>query len=87
MRIFLDENLSEHVAEALNLLNKGYFVGVQVVSTKHAIRPGADDEEIIPRIGNEQGVLVTRDYNIKKIRVKYELCKTEKIGVVFLPLT
>jgi hypothetical protein len=32
--IYLDENLSEHVAQALNFLNKGYFREIQVFSTK-----------------------------------------------------
>ncbi len=32
--IYLDENLSEYVAQALNLLNKGYFAEIQVFSTK-----------------------------------------------------
>lgn len=32
--IYLDENLSEYVASALNFLNKGYFRNIQVFSTK-----------------------------------------------------
>ena len=32
--IYLDENLSEYVADVLNFLNKGYFKDVQVYSTK-----------------------------------------------------
>ncbi|MBU0560498.1 MAG: hypothetical protein KJ799_10450 [Bacteroidetes bacterium] len=34
IEIFLDENLSEYVAEALNSLNKGYFNEIKVFSTK-----------------------------------------------------
>jgi len=86
MRIFLDENLSEFVADALNSLDRGYFIGIEVVSTKKAIRAAATDEEIIPKIGQEQGVLITRDYNIKKTRSKYQLCREHQIGVIFIRL-
>lgn len=34
IEIYLDENLSEHVADALNSLNKGYFTDILVSSTK-----------------------------------------------------
>ncbi len=34
MEIYLDENLSEYVADALNSLSKGYFEDVLIFSTK-----------------------------------------------------
>ncbi len=34
IEIYLDENLSEYVADALNSLDKGYFQNVTVSSTK-----------------------------------------------------
>jgi PIN like domain len=48
IEIFLDENLSEYVADALNSLNKGYFRDVNVYSTKIKFGKGVPDEEIIP---------------------------------------
>ena len=42
--IFLDENLSEYVADALNSLNKGYFNDVIVHSTKIKFGKGQPDE-------------------------------------------
>jgi len=84
--VYLDENLSEYVAQALNFLNKGYFKNVQVYSTKEKFGKGVKDEIIIPGIGNESGVLITRDINIHKTRFQYDLCKQHKIGVFFLTL-
>ncbi len=86
MSIYLDENLSEYVAEALNLLNKGYFENTKVLSTKNSIGRGKPDEEIIPIIGKEGSSLITRDLNIKKTRLQFELCKQYKLGVFFIDL-
>jgi len=86
MNIYLDENLSEYVADALNFLNKGYFSNISVVSTKHKFGKGKPDEHIIPPIGEEGGILITRDLNIKKTRLQYDLCKSYNLGVFFIDL-
>ena len=86
MNIYLDENLSEYVADALNFLNKGYFQNVSVVSTKHRFGKGKADEEIIPPVGSEGSILITRDLNIKKTKLQYELCKKYNLGVFFIDL-
>jgi PIN like domain len=84
--IYLDENLSEYVAQALNFLNKGYFRDIQVYSTKEKFGKGVADEIIIPGIGKEDAVLITRDININKTRFQFDLCKQNKIGIFFLTL-
>ena len=86
MDFYLDENLSEYVAEALNSLDKGYFRDVQVYSTKTKYGRGVRDEEIIPAIGNSGGILVTRDINIQKTRLQFGLCKQYNLGLFFLKL-
>ncbi len=88
MRIFLDENLSEFVAEALNLLSKSYFQNIEVVSTKHVaeLGLGAPDEKIIPFVGKEMGVLITRDRGISRTQVHYQLCQENNTIVVFIKL-
>lgn len=55
IEIYIDENLSEYVADALNSLNKGHFIDVLVYSTKLKFGKGQPDEVIIPAIG-EAGV-------------------------------
>lgn len=84
--IYLDENLSEYVAQSLNFLNKGYFRDVQVFSTKERFGKGVADEILIPVVGKEAGILITRDFNIHKTRFQFDLCKQYKIGVFFLTL-
>ena len=81
MEIYIDENLSEYVADALNSLNKGYFRDVIVYSTK-----GEADEIIIPAIGKMNGILITKDLNIHRTRFQYQLCKEYKIGIFFLKM-
>jgi len=85
--IYLDENLSEYVADALNSLNKGYFVNFKVFSTKNKFGRGAKDEDIIPTVGAESGILITKDIKIQKTRLQYDLCKQHKLGMFFLKLT
>jgi hypothetical protein len=86
MNIYLDENLSEYVADALNLLNKGDFENFKVISTKRKFGKGAADEEIIPEIGKEKGILITKDIKIQKTQLQFELCKKHSLGMFFLNL-
>jgi hypothetical protein len=82
--IYLDENLSEYVADALNALNKGYFRNINVYSTKVKFGKGIADEIIIPAMGKAGAVLITKDINISRTRMQYELCERYKLGVIFL---
>lgn len=82
--IYLDENLSEYVADALNSLNKGYFRDIIIYSTKLKFGKGVSDEQIIPAIGQSAGILITKDTTIHKTRMQYQLCYQFKLGVFFL---
>ena len=86
IEIYIDENLSEYVADALNSLNKGHFKDVIVYSTKIKLGKGQPDEVIIPFIGTSNGILITKDLNIHKTRLQYQLCKEYKIGIFFLKM-
>lgn len=81
INIYLDENLSEYVADALNSLNKGYFPDVNVYSTKVKFGKGVPDELLIPQIGKHNGILVTKDVNIIRKRLQYQLCKQHNLGI------
>ena len=84
--IYLDENLSEYVADALNFLNKGYFKDVQVYSTKIKLGKGQPDELIIPTIGKSSGIMITKDLNINRTRLQYQLCEQYHLGIFFLKM-
>ena len=87
MKIYLDENLSHHVAAALNLLCKGDFADIEVLSTIDKFGRGATDEVIIPALGDEGGILISRDLHIVKTRHQHELCNKYKLGAFFLKLS
>jgi hypothetical protein len=84
IEIYLDENLSEYVADALNSLNKGYFQSFTVSSTKTKFGKGVPDESIIPAVGKSGGILITKDVNINRTRMQYQLCEKYNLGVFFL---
>ena len=86
MKIYLDENLSKYVAEALNLLNKGYFPNIEVFSTIEIFGRGVKDEALIPAIGKEGSILITKDFNIKKTQLQFELCQQYNLGIFFITL-
>ena len=86
MNIYLDENLSEHVADALNSLNKGYFEDINVHSTKKVFGKGVSDEKLIPKIGVQNGFLITRDFQIHKTQLQYDLLKKSGVGAFFIRL-
>ena len=86
IEVYIDENLSEYVADALNSLNKGYFKDVLVYSTKIKFGKGEPDEIIIPAIGNANGIMITKDLNIHKTRLQYQLCEAFGLGIFFLKM-
>jgi hypothetical protein len=82
----LDENLSEYVADALNFLCKGYYPDVVVISTKSKFGKGVPDETIIPEMGKTNSILITKDINIHRTKLQYQMCRQHKLGVFFLKL-
>lgn len=86
IEIYIDENLSEYVADALNSLNKGHFANVLVYSTKIKFGKGEPDETIILAIGKSKGILITKDISIHKTRLQYQLCEQFELGVFFLKM-
>jgi hypothetical protein len=86
MKIYLDENLSKYIAEALNLVSKGYFPDIEVFSTIDVFGRGVHDETLIPKIGTEGSILITKDFNIKKTHLQFELCRQYELCVFFITL-
>ena len=86
MKIYLDENLSEYIAEALASLSKVAYPKIEVHSTKTIFRRGEADEVLIPKIGAEGSILITKDFNIKKTQLQFGLCQRHGLGIFFLTL-
>lgn len=39
-----------------------------------------------PHIGSEGSILITKDFNIKKTQLQFELCQQYKLGIFFITL-
>ena len=86
MRIFFDENLPEDVAEALNLLCKSRYPDIEIISTKKAFGCGISDEDLIPLIANEKGILVSFDKGFTRKAVNYTQCTEQKVSIISVQL-
>lgn len=41
---------------------------------------------IIPAIGNSDGIMITKDLNINRTRLQYQLCEQYMLGIFFLKI-
>lgn len=85
-KVFIDENMPRQLAKGLNELqqpqNLRENAQFEIISVKDNW-PGASDEDIIPNIGNENGILITQDYRIQTRRHQKELYIENGVGVLF----
>jgi len=88
MIIYIDENMSEYLAEGLDLLqkplNQKLRDQIEVKSIKKIFGQGAKDEDWIPIAGEQGACVITQDYNIKKTRHQRELYEQFELGIFFL---
>jgi len=87
MHIYADDNLSEYVAQGLQLLSCSHFKDIQVLSTKQDgdLDPEVKDPVLIPIVAKKHGVLITRDIRMRA-HLLFERCKQNKSGVFFLKM-
>lgn len=79
MKYFFDENFSPKLARAINELD-AYN---EVLSTVDEFGRGLPDEELIPKIGQLEGILITQDFKIQKTQQLYQLYQDHSVGVFF----
>ena len=84
MKIFFDENTPGQLAEALNTLENNSLEKLDILATKYVFGSGVADEELIPKIGEVQGFLITQDLNIHRTRHQKELYIKHGLGVIFI---
>ena len=87
-KIYIDENLPKQLAKGLNELqqpmNHRDGMSIEVLSIKEVYGQGAKDEEWIPEVGKENGIVITQDYRIQTQRHQKELYIKSGIGILFL---
>ena len=84
IRVLVDENLSEHLANGLNAIQRPMGNGISVVSMAAIFGKGTKDEDWIPKWGEQDGIFLTEDYNITRTRHLAELLEQNDFGAFFL---
>ena len=86
-KVYIDENFAKQLADGLDVfqqhLNFKERSNFKVISLKEKFGQGATDEEWIPIIGKEKGVVITQDLRIQTTKHQYELYKKYELGVFF----
>lgn len=87
-KIYIDENLPAQLAKGLNELqqpqNKKEGVIFEVLSIKEVFGQGEQDEDWIPKIGAENGIVITQDFRIQSQKHQRELYRSNGVGILFL---
>lgn len=87
MIIYVDENMSPHLARGFNTLQAPESIKlrdpIEVQSIKDVFGEGALDEDWIPLAGQQNSCIITQDYNINRIRHQRELCEQYGLGMFY----
>jgi len=90
MKVFFDENMSPHIARAMNHLC--FWEDIEVLITKEISEIGTfgkpqTDEEIAKYVAEQRGFIITRDGDFKQQRLIAGLVKKHgyEIGVFLVP--
>lgn len=87
IKIYIDENFSPYLAAGFDIfqkhLNSGEKNKFEVLSIKQVFGKGAKDEDWIPEVGKEEGIVITQDLHIHTTRHQNELYKKHGLGVFF----
>jgi PIN like domain len=86
IKVLVDENLSEHLADGLNAIQRPMDNGIEVVSMKNIFGKGTKDEDWIPKWGKMDGIFLTADINISRTRHLADLLKQNDFGAFFLKI-
>ncbi len=78
MKIYIDENMPPQLAEGLSILEKPNEEDIEVYSIKKEFGKGTLDEEWIPQVGNVNGIVITQDTKIQRVKSQYQLLKQYK---------
>jgi hypothetical protein len=84
MKIFIDENMPPQLADGLSILEKPNNEGVEVYSIQKEYGRGILDEAWIPQVGQVNGLVITQDYKMQRIKSQFRLLKEYKLGIFYL---
>lgn len=88
LRIYIDENLAPQFAQAFNTIQEHLNIDekkpIEVFSIKEVFGQGCLDEDWIPKVGAENGIVITNDRRIQQNKHQKELYTKNGVGVIFL---
>jgi len=86
--IYIDENMPHQLARGLHTLqepqNAKDGIEIVVLSIKDVFGAGTPDEEWIPKVGKENGIVITQDFRIQSQKHQRELYLESGVGILFL---
>ncbi|TVR40788.1 MAG: hypothetical protein EA392_03070 [Cryomorphaceae bacterium] len=89
MKVYLDENMPEQIAMALNtiqkVLNKKEGTHVEVTSIVSEFGHGAEDEVWLPKVNGS--IVITQDFNIQRTRHQKRLYLEHGVGMLFIKVS
>lgn len=87
-KIYIDENMPKQLAHGLNILqeplNSKEELEIEVLSIPDIFGVGALDEDWIPKVGAENGIVITQDSRIQSQKHQRELYINSGVGILFL---
>lgn len=83
MKFFIDENLPPNLAEGLHLLEKPNGDGIEIISIQKEFGRGAKDEDWLPMVGKQGGIVLTQDLRIHSLRSQKEIYRAAGVGIFF----
>jgi len=87
IKVYIDENLPRQLAEGLNKLqdpqNHRENWEIEVLSIKDVFGQGKQDEDWIPVVGKENGIVITQDFRIQTQKHQKELYIQNGVGILF----
>lgn len=87
-KIYIDENMPSQLAHGLHTLqqpqNAKDGFEIEVLSIKEIFGQGTQDEDWIPKVGAENGIVITQDFRIQSQKHQRELYIESGVGILFL---
>lgn len=72
------------LADGLSILEKPNNEGVDVYSIQKEYGRGILDEDWIPQVGQVNGIVITQDSKMQRIKSQFRLLKEYKLGIFYL---
>lgn len=91
LKVYIDENIAPQLARSFNIIQEHLNLSekrpIEVLSIKDTFGQGVLDEDWIPFVGQEGGVVLTYDRRIQNSRHQKELYKKHGVGIIFFKAT